>query len=57
MAMRTLLSKVKQNPHEKLESIKGMINNLIKNSTKLQEYDIKLDTTPQTLESRKLAVP
>lgn len=46
MAMRNLLNKVKQNPQEKLESIKGMINNLIKKSTKLKEYDITLDTTP-----------
>lgn len=56
-SMRELLGKVRQNPSEKLNSIKGMIKNLLQGSSKLEEFDISIDTTPQSLESRKLKVP
>jgi len=55
-AMRTLLNQVKQNPEQKLKSITGMVNKLFK-MTKWAEWDITIDSTPQRLESRKLAAP
>lgn len=54
--MRTLLNKVKQTPQMKLDSIQGMMRNLFK-MKKWKEWDISIESDPQTLESRKLAVP
>ena len=55
-AMRTLLNSVKQNPDEKMNSIVKMVNNLFK-MKKWAEWDITVDSKPQCLESRRLAVP
>lgn len=55
-AMRTLLNKVKQNPQQKLDSVVEMVNKLFKMS-KWADWDITVDSKPQTLESRKLAAP
>lgn len=55
-AMRTLLGKVKQTPQQKLDAIQSMMRNLFK-MKKWEEWDITIDKDPQTLESRKLAVP
>ena len=54
--MRTLLAKVKQTPQEKLQSIQTMMQKLFK-MKKWNEWDITVDSKPQMLESRKLAVP
>lgn len=56
-AMKDLLAKVRQTPDQKVQAIASMIRKLIKNSSKLSEFDIEIDATPQSLESRKLAAP
>ena len=55
-SMRTLLNQVKQNPAQKMESIVNMIQKLFK-MKKFAEWDITVDSTPQSLESRRLAAP
>jgi hypothetical protein len=55
-AMRLLLGRVKQTPQEKMESIQRMIKQLVTTKS-IKEHGIVLDQTPQTLESRRLAVP
>ena len=56
MAMRNLLNKVKQTPQQKLDAVCGMVNKLFK-MTKWGEWDISIESKPQTLDSRKLAAP
>jgi hypothetical protein len=55
-SMRTLLNQVKQNPAQKMDSIVKMVQKLFK-MKKFAEWDITVDSKPQTLESRKLAAP
>lgn len=55
-SMRTLLNQVKQNPAQKMQSIIQMVQKLFK-MKKWAEWDIQVDTTPQSLESRRLAAP
>lgn len=55
-AMRTLLSKTRQTPDEKMKAIVGMVNNLFQMS-KWAEWDISVSKEPETLQSRKLAAP
>ena len=54
--MRTLLSKTRQDPSEKINSIKTMIDRLF-TSPKCKEWGITIDQKPLELKSRKLQAP
>ena len=54
--MRTLLGKTRQDPNQKITSIKKMIEQ-ITNSTKCKQWGITIEKQPLKLQSRKLAAP